>query len=216
MPRLSRIVRGETGMHSAVLAGGTASRYGGQPKGLEKVGGERILDRIVQALEVATGRSPLLVANSPDARDWRPDLTLKSDVMPNCGSLGGILTALTAEEKAVLVVAWDMPFVTSELLEALAEGANEYDLFLPESEGPLGFEPLCGVYNFTCAEAILKQLKEEDFRVTGFHDEVKVGSLPIEEVRKHGNPEELFFNVNWPDDLKRAEELWRDQHATSK
>ncbi len=50
-------------MRSAVLAGGTASRFGGRPKGLEKVGGVRILDRVVEVVTVATGASPVLVAD---------------------------------------------------------------------------------------------------------------------------------------------------------
>ncbi len=112
-------------MRCAVLAGGASSRFGGKPKGLEKVGGDRIIDRVVGALEIATGRSPLLVANADDAGEWRPDLTLKADVAPNSGSLGGILTALITEANAVLVVACDMPFVTAELLEALIEKAND-------------------------------------------------------------------------------------------
>jgi GTP:adenosylcobinamide-phosphate guanylyltransferase len=31
-------------------------------------------------------------------------------------------------------------------------------------------------------------------------------------VREFGDPAELFFNVNAPDDLARAEELWQ-RHA---
>ncbi len=217
MPGLSGTVRGEGGggMRCAVLAGGASSRFGGKPKGLEKVGGDRIIDRVVGALEIATGRSPLLVANADDAGEWRPDLTLKADVTPNSGSLGGILTALITEANAVLVVACDMPFVTAELLEALIEKANDYDVFLPESDGPLGVEPLCGVYAFSCVEAIRGSIKAEDFRMTGFHNAVKVGTVPIDEVRKYGNPETLFFNVNTPDDLKQAEQLWRQQHQES-
>jgi molybdopterin-guanine dinucleotide biosynthesis protein A len=57
-------------MRSAVLAGGTASRFGGRPKGLEKVGGVRILDRVVEVVTVATGASPVLVANAPEAQQW--------------------------------------------------------------------------------------------------------------------------------------------------
>ncbi len=161
---------------------------------------------------MATGSSPLLVANADDAGEWRPDLTLKADVAPDSGSLGGILTALIMEENTVLVVACDMPFVTTDLLEALIEKANDYDVFLPESEGPLGVEPLCAVYAFSCVEPIWESIKAEDFRMTGFHHAVKVGTVPIDEVRRYGNPETLFFNVNTPDDLTQAEQLWRQQH----
>ncbi len=51
-------------MRGAILAGGAASRFGGEPKGLWEVGGERILDRAVRALRTAVGSDPLIVANA--------------------------------------------------------------------------------------------------------------------------------------------------------
>lgn len=197
-------------MRSAVLAGGAATRYDGKPKGLERVGGERILDRLVSALTAATGSPPLLVANAPDAAEWAPGLGLARDPRPDCGSLGGIYAALTAGAGPVLLVAWDMPFVTVDLLQALVGGAGSYDVFLPESGGRRGVEPLCGVYGPACMDPIVRQLDDEDFRAIGFHDAVRVGRLPLDAVSRFGDPATMFFNVNTPDDLAKAEELWRE------
>src|SRR3954471_21599265 len=108
-------------MRGAVLAGGAASRYGGVPKGLLAVGGERILDRVVARVQSVTGALPLLIANAPDASAWRPDLKTMPDTRPGFGSLGGIYTAVTAAPESALCVAWDMPFVTEGLLHALVE-----------------------------------------------------------------------------------------------
>ena len=110
-------------MRGAVLAGGAARRYGGVPKGLLEVGGRRILDRVVDAVQAVSGEPPLLVANAPDAASWRPDLKTIPDVRPGFGSLGGIYTAVTAGPSPVLSVAWDMPFVPEALLRALVDGA---------------------------------------------------------------------------------------------
>src|SRR5258706_5944065 len=110
-------------MRGAVLAGGAARRYGGRRKGLLDVGGRRILDRVVEAVAAVTGAPPLLVANAVDAATWRPDLTTIPDARPNCGSLGGIYTAVAADPGAVLCVAWDMPFVDEGLLRALTTGS---------------------------------------------------------------------------------------------
>ncbi len=54
-------------MRGAILAGGGATRFGGGPKGLETVGGERILDRLAEVLASALGTPPILVANAPGA-----------------------------------------------------------------------------------------------------------------------------------------------------
>ena len=199
-------------MKGAILAGGMASRFDGKPKGLEKVGGERILDRVVRAVATATDEPPLLIANAENASTWRDDLTVVPDVQTGCGSLGGIFTAISSVDGPVLVVAWDMPFVSSDLLRALIVGWKSYDLRLPESNGPLGLEPLCGVYGPTCKDPIRKSLDQEDYRTTPFHEGLQVGRLPLEQVQAFGEPDTLFFNVNVQEDIERADELWRLQH----
>jgi len=195
----------------AVLAGGAARRYGGRPKGLVELGGRRILDRVVDVVAAVTGEAPLLVANAPDAGGWRPDLRTIPDVRRDSGSLGGIYTAVVSGSGPVLCVAWDMPFLTADLLGALVTGATSgaYDAFLPESDGRRGVEPLCAVYGPACRLAIERQLARGDLRAVGFHADVKVGTLSLERVRAFGDPDELFFNVNTPADLERAEAAWR-------
>ena len=200
-------------MRSAVLAGGAASRFEGRAKGLELVGGARILDRVVDAVREATGGDPLLVANSPDAERWYPGLETVPDVIPNCGSLGGIYTAVTAGEGPVLVVAWDMPFVSPELLRALVDGSEGFDVFLPGINGPLGLEPLCAVYGPACGDPIRASIEAEDLRTMAFHGSVRAGRLPRDAVAQFGDPDVLFFNVNQPDQLPAAESMWRSQQA---
>jgi molybdopterin-guanine dinucleotide biosynthesis protein A len=196
-----------------VLAGGGATRFGGRPKGLETVAGRRILDRVVDAMTEAFGAPPLLVANAPDAASWRSGLPVTADVRPGLGSLGGIYTAVVETPAPVVVAAWDMPFVSPELLAALAAGLDRYDAFLPQSGGRRGVEPLCAAYGPACRDAIAASLDAGDLRAIGFHAAIRVGILPHPEVARLGDPARLFFNVNTADDLQRAEELWR--HASS-
>jgi molybdopterin-guanine dinucleotide biosynthesis protein A len=190
-----------------VLAGGGATRFGGRPKGLEVIGGERILDRLVSVFERALGSAPLLVANAPDASGWRPDLRVVPDVRSGLGSLGGIYTAVLEAPAPVVCIAWDMPFVTAELVQALAAGLEEYDAFLPESDSRRGVEPLCAGYAPACADAIAASLDAGDLRAIGFHRSIRVGRLPLEAVRRLGDPARLFFNVNTADDLAKADAL---------
>ncbi len=191
----------------AVLAGGGATRFEGRPKGLARVGGARILDRLVDVFGEALGAAPLLVANAPDAPTWRPDLRVVADVRPGMGSLGGIYTAVVEAPAPVVCVAWDMPFVTPGLVRALADGLAEWDAFLPESDGRRGVEPLCAAYGPACAAAIAASLEANDLRAIGFHRAVRVGRLPLEAVRRLGDPARLFFNINTADDLARADAL---------
>ena len=187
-----------------ILAGGAASRYGGRPKGLERVGGRRVIDRVAEALRDAAD-DLLLIANDPAARAWLPDVPLAADVRPNCGSLGGIHAAIVRAGQAVLVVAWDMPFVPSALLRALRDASAQADAVLPESGSRRGLEPLCAYYSPACVPAIERRLDANDRRVISFFEDVRVERVPEHEVRRFGDPAVLFMNVNTPDDLALAE-----------
>ncbi|HYA52778.1 MAG TPA: molybdenum cofactor guanylyltransferase [Streptosporangiaceae bacterium] len=197
----------------AILAGGRASRFAGRPKGLELVGGERILDRLVQAFLLAQGRLPLLIANAPDAPSWREDLAVFPDREPGLGSLGGIATAVAQAPGGVVCVAWDMPFVPPALIAKLGEGLASYDAYLPESNSRRGVEPLCAAYGPACGPAIQARLAAGDRRAIAFHDDVKTGILSAEGVRRFGDPRFLFFNVNTAEDLTEADHLWQ-RHAS--
>jgi molybdopterin-guanine dinucleotide biosynthesis protein A len=201
-------------VRGAILAGGGATRFGGMPKGLELVGGVRILDRLTDVMTEALGAPPLLVANAPEAGTWRPGLKVVRDVHPGLGALGGIYTAIVSAASAVVCVAWDMPFVSKPLIQALAQGLEQHDAMLPESGGRRGVEPLCAAYGPACRDAIAASLEAGDLRAIGFHDRIRVGILSLERVKALADPGLLFFNVNTADDLAKADELWR-QHVSS-
>lgn len=189
-----------------VLAGGGATRYGGRAKGLERVGGMRIMDRVAAALRAAADEL-LIVANDPEAGAWLPETLCVRDVRPGEGSLGGIHAALVHARAPVLVVAWDMPFVSAALLTRLRTlGEEGHDAVLPESDSSRrGVEPLCAWYAPACEAAIARRLDEGDRRVVSFLEDVRAATLPVDAVRAYGDPAVLFMNVNTPDDLRRAE-----------
>ena len=130
-----------------LLAGGAARRFRGMPKGLALVDGIRIADRALAALRGATDRQ-LVVANDPRAARWFPGLHTVRDTEEGLGPLHGLRTALASAEGApVLVVAWDMPFVTAALLSALrTEGERGASAAVPVAGNPPRAQPLCAYY----------------------------------------------------------------------
>ncbi len=191
-------------MTGVILAGGQASRYGGKPKGLERVGGRRVIDRVADALARTTDEL-LLIANDPAATAWLPGVRAAADVRTGCGSLGGIHAALVHAGGGVLVVAWDMPFVPAGLLAELRALGERADVAVPESGSRRGVEPLCAYYGTACVAPIERRLDADDRRVIGFFDDVRVTRLEAASVRRWGDPERLFMNVNTPDELALAE-----------
>jgi molybdopterin-guanine dinucleotide biosynthesis protein A len=202
-------------VRSAVLAGGAARRFAARPKGIEAVGARRIVDIVVDVLAEASGSLPFLVARDASAHTVRPDLELVTDQLPGQASLIGIHAAVAASDGPVLVAAWDMPFVDAALLRLLCERAVDFDAYLPESRGPQGCEPLCAVYAPSCIEPIARAVAAGDLRTTAFHSKVRIGRLPLSEVERFGNPDELFFNVNTPEELAAARAVQRRRTRTA-
>ncbi|HET9604975.1 MAG TPA: molybdenum cofactor guanylyltransferase [Gemmatimonadales bacterium] len=200
----------------AILAGGAASRFGGRPKGLEVVGGERVVDRLAGVMREALGKPPVLIANDPGAVRWDTGLRIETDVLPGYGALGGIHAAVARAPAPVVAVAWDMPFVNVTLVRLLADAlVSGTDAVLPASEGRRGVEPLCAAYGPACEPAIRRALERGDRRAIAFHDAIVVAVLPLAVVERAGAPELLFFNINTAEDLAQAERQWQRVSSAS-
>ena len=189
-----------------IVAGGKNQRFGGAPKGLERVGGERIVDRVARAVRAVT-QDIMLIANAPDAESWLPGVAVVRDARSERGSVVGLYTALAGATDARLVVAWDMPFVSADLLSfvvrRLGDGAAAV---VPE--GPHGPEPFCAAYTAECVPAIEKAIEDGEFRMASVVDRIpNLVRLTVDEVRRFGDPERLFFNVNDGADLDRARRM---------
>ena len=193
-------------MLGVILAGGENRRYGDH-KALARLGNRRIVDHVIGALKVAA-EEVVIVANDRE-RYGALGLELRSDRVPGCGVLGGILTAMAwaAERgcRAALVVACDMPFLSPALLRELAAAATPAAVCLPASEGPRGFEPLCAAYGVECLGEFERALARGERTVVSALAGVARSILPLESVATHGDPAILFLNVNRRADRERAE-----------
>lgn len=187
-----------------LLAGGAARRFGGAPKGLARLGGVRIADRALLALAAVT-REQLIVANDPSADEWFPGRRVIGDDDPGLGPLGGLATALRAAEGApVLVVAWDMPFVTAGLLGALRdEGAREQASVVPVHGVAERAEPLCAYYRPEALAVCLRLLAAGERRATALHAALPGARLLRgAALARHGDPARLFTSVDTAERLE--------------
>ena len=174
---------------------------------MASVGGERVIDRVAAALRRTTDEL-LLVANDRAADGWLPGIRRIPDVLRDRGPLGGVHAALAESADPVLVVAWDMPFVTRELLAELRRrGRGGYAAVVPESAvGRL--EPACALYTPECRYALEAWLSGGGSGAAAFLAQCPGAYVvSVEEVRRFGDPARLFFNVNTPAALEQAEAL---------
>lgn len=147
-----------------------------------------------------------MAADPSTASDWLPGVPVVADVHLGAGGLAGVEAALVRGRDA-LVVAWDMPFVSADLLRALLSRATERDAsaVVPGSDSPHGFEPFCAFYAARAAKPLTAFLDTGGGAAHEF-----IGALPgaeilaIDTVRRFGDPARLFASVNTREDLARA------------
>ena len=189
-----------------ILAGGANARFGGARKGLVEVGGRRVVDRVVDALRPATDEL-LLIANDEAVWAAIDDVPARADVRSERGSLAGIHSALAYCTDGALVVAWDMPFVSSALLSALRRrGEESHGAVIPE--GSSGLEPLCAYYPKSALAVAERQLDAGELRVSALIEALPHRVILSQgELSRFGIPERLFVNVNSPADLIAARSM---------
>ena len=191
-----------TNCTGVILAGGLNSRFGGQPKALLKVGGRRIIDRV---LGVFTELFPqiLLVTNEPeDYLEW--DLALVTDIHPVRASLNGLHAGLFyTRTPYAFFSACDTPFLNPALVRAVLERIRPtVDVVLPVTGK--GAEPLAAVYSRHCLEAVERQLARGDLKIDHFFRKVRVSSMMEPQLRRVDPQLDSFFNINTPEDLEAA------------
>ncbi len=188
-----------------ILAGGKSSRFGSN-KALTRFEGDRLIERLCRAVGSVTGRM-MLITNTPADYAFLK-LASRKDLVPRCGPIGGIYTALRSVQTPLcLCVACDMPFIRPEFLEYMIERSPGYDAVVPVNDGRV--EPLCAVYRETCVPAIEDRIQARRYKIAGFFDEVRVLQLPPEEggFRDAG----MFFNINDRADYDEALKRMTDQ-----
>lgn len=170
------------------------------------MGGRRILDRVAEAVRAASS-DLLLITSVTGAETWLPGVRIVPDGWKQRGSLVGIHAALKYANQPILLVAWDMPFVTGELLRLIRDRASRSS-FAAVPMGVMGPEPFCAVYTPRCLPWIEAALAADDLRMTRLLERLPeyelIGAADVATV---GDAARLFFNVNNAAELEEAERL---------
>ena len=167
------------------------------------MGRARIIDRQLAALSVVAD-DIRIVANDP-ARYAGLRIPVIADAIAGAGALGGLYSALLdARHERVLILACDLPFVTTALLERLvadSSGPDEIDAVVPRSAR--GVEPLCALYSRRCAGAARARIERGELSIAGLLADLRVRELGPDALAPYDEGA-LFENVNTPHDYARA------------
>lgn len=194
----------------AILAGGASRRFG-SPKALAEVGGLSLIRRVRDALGAAIP-DPVLITSEPE-RYATLRLPSRPDSVSPGGPLAGLHAALLwARERrrhGALVVACDLPFLAPPLLRLLVRraAATPAEAIVPEGPGRFGVEPLCAWYGCALIPRVEAALREGRLAPGELLLSVDAERVALEEVRRIGDPDILFHNVNTKADRQRAERI---------
>lgn len=192
---------------AVVLAGGRGRRLGGRHKALLQLGDRPIIDRQLDLLR-RVARNVAIVANDCD-RYRGFGVPVWPDVEPGHGPLGGILTALIRAAGApALVIAGDMPFLTSSFLRHLVDAgrdADAIDVVIPRSDE--GYQPLCALYQPRCLATVRRQIAASALKLTDLLPALRVREIRDAELAAFDPHGTLFFNINTTEDYVRGQAM---------
>lgn len=197
-----------------VQAGGLSSRMGCD-KSRMAFCGEPLIERVLGRLAPVAGE--LVVTTSrPSELAYLEERTfgglvprVVADLEGSAGAMRGIASSLAAARlPLVAIVACDMPFVSPELIGALADHveAEALDVFVPREER--GIEPLCAVWRRdACAPVAQELLACDRQRIRCLINRVQAGYMDEPQIVKAAGSTLCFENVNTPEEFAAAELL---------
>jgi molybdopterin-guanine dinucleotide biosynthesis protein A len=207
----SAIRNPQSAIRCFVQAGGRSSRMG-RDKAFLEVGGTPIIERVLFAAQSVVKSLAIIINAANPNRDCYEKLVdkwnvrLLYDLHDHQGPLGGIHTSLVncAEEEPALILACDLPFLTTQFLLFLTQihqHDNHQSITLPvDQEGRL--QPLAGIYSATCLPAVERLLAQNILRVDRICSQVITRQIAFKEFASLPGAQKFFLNVNTADDYQ--------------
>ncbi len=191
-----------------ILAGGRSTRFGGGEKSLKLVGDKRMICRVVDALCPVVDELAISVRDERQRDLLYPYISgyyFAYDEVQGIGPLSGIYSGLQRlKGDYAVVVACDMPLISSAAVRLLFERAEGHDAAVPRHPDGL-IEPLHAVYR---REPMLRAVRESiaagESKISSPLQRLKdVVYVPDEAIRAVDPGLETFLNVNRAEDMER-------------
>lgn len=186
-----------------ILAGGKSRRMG-EDKRFLTVGTATLLDRCRSTMMSIFPEVLIVTAQDSPPLEGK-GCRVYQDLIPDCGSLGGLYTGLkTAACSRIFVVACDMPFLNDAMIRFFINRDLEADVVMGRLPG--GLQPLHAVYGKGALPVLERMVHARHLKI---QDIVSESSLKIAVVGPsewaHIDPaSHSFRNVNTPADLLAA------------
>lgn len=196
-----------TDVTGILLAGGKSRRMG-EDKRFLRVGEQTLFERSLAALRSIFHTVSVVIAQ--DSPPLAVDVPVARDLVPGCGSLGGLYTGLKqAHTEYVFVVACDMPFLNPAAVRHMVSLKDRADIVMVRLEQ--GLQPTHALYSRRCLAVIEEMLQAHQFKIQQLaaHPSLHTCFVTEIELREIDHEGLSCINVNTPADLEAA----RTRHA---
>lgn len=185
-----------------ILAGGQATRMGGGDKCLLTLGGQTLLQRVIDRLDPQTD-GVILNANGDATRFADYGIAVVADSItgyagPLSGVLAGLDHAADLGHSHIITTAADTPFFPCDLTPQLLLASETTGLALAAS--PSGRQPTFGLWPVALRDDLRAALNDGLRKVVMWTQKHNAGTAEFPD-------DQAFFNVNTPEDLKTAEAM---------
>ena len=191
---------------TGVLLAGGKSRRMGEDKRYLVVGGETLIERGLSVLRSIF--QEVLVVIAQDSPPLGVDARVVRDLVPECGSLGGLYTGLMqAATPWIFVVACDMPFLDQAVIAQFTSRRAAADIVMAKLGTRL--HPMHALYGKQCLPVLEQMVQARQLKI---QDLVSYSSLRVQyvtelDLRTIDPAGHSFQNVNTPHDLEAARSL---------
>ncbi len=191
---------------TGVLLAGGKSRRMGEDKRYLVVGEETLIERGLSVLRSTF--QEVLVVIAQGSPPLRVDAKVVRDLVPECGSLGGLYTGLMqAATPWIFVVACDMPFLDQAIIAQFTSRRAAADIVMAKLAARL--HPMHALYGKQCLPVMDQMILARQLKI---QELVSYASLRVQYVTEVDlltiDPSgRSFQNVNTPQDLEAARSL---------
>ena len=199
---------------TGVLLAGGKSRRMGEDKRYLVVGEQTLLERGLAVLSSIF--QEVLVVIAQDSPPLDVDARVVRDLVPDCGSLGGLYTGLTlATTPYIFVVACDMPFLDQAVISQFTSRRTTADIVMAKLAARL--HPMHALYGKGCLPAMEQMILARQLKVQEMvsHASLRVRYVTEADLLTIDPSGRSFRNVNTPADLEVARSLARMIHEGS-
>lgn len=195
----------ETEITGILLAGGKSRRMGEDKRHLV-VGEQTLLERGLAVLHSIF--QDVLVVIAQDSSPLRVEARVVRDLVPNCGSLGGLYTGLVqATTPCIFVIACDMPFLNQAVIAQFTNRSATADIVMAKFADRL--HPMHALYGKRCLPVLEQMIQARQLKIQDIvsHPSLRVQYVTETDLVTIDGAGHSFYNVNTVADLETARSL---------